>query len=526
MFCNRCGKELKDGTRFCPECGKEIVIRPRQQPPQGQSAEAGAQQTAVPQSAEIGAQQTPAPQGAETATQQAPAAGKTWLPIVIIAAAALIVLGAAAALFLLKPWENIGGQQISAYDDDDDDEEDDDEEDDEEDDKEDDKEDDEDDDNRYKEAPFGISGENTEAVTAEAPAAEAPAAEAPAAEATAAGPDTAVVKDAFLAYAKKKDFVNGCVGYFDSAFEKDEYGNQTPIRDYSRIPYGYIDCLIEDFDGDGQAEMMLPLITEGDAGKLTLVMYEYTGDVKEASQYDAGNCYFSGDYDDTMVMSYDHQGKTSIGIAIQSGAYLMADGEGLDFFEVQYDGKGFSDIGRAGYAGSDGEENEAFMKAMRDCGLEVSWDRCFNSDFHQEVLSVSGGTKLFMVEAAVNDYVRDEEIWQYSRIAGFVRYTGTSPYDFTRHEGPDPAQDYILTESSRRPLTDNDLKNLSREQLRLARNEIVARHGRKFQDEELQAYFDSKGWYRGTIWPDDFDITKRLTETERDNMEFIQKHEK
>ena len=45
---------------------------------------------------------------------------------------------------------------------------------------------------------------------------------------------------------------------------------------------------------------------------------------------------------------------------------------------------------------------------------------------------------------------------------------------------------------------------LTREQLRLARNEIYARHGRKFKDAALDEYFRSKSWYMPTIEPDNF----------------------
>ena len=36
------------------------------------------------------------------------------------------------------------------------------------------------------------------------------------------------------------------------------------------------------------------------------------------------------------------------------------------------------------------------------------------------------------------------------------------------------------------------------------RNEIYARHGRRFKDPALQRYFDSLSWYNGTIEPSDF----------------------
>ncbi|MDR0219986.1 MAG: YARHG domain-containing protein [Lachnospiraceae bacterium] len=54
----------------------------------------------------------------------------------------------------------------------------------------------------------------------------------------------------------------------------------------------------------------------------------------------------------------------------------------------------------------------------------------------------------------------------------------------------------MLPDSSARELTDSDLRGLSPEELRLARNEVYARHGRVFRDEGLQAYFDAKPWYQ------------------------------
>lgn len=50
--------------------------------------------------------------------------------------------------------------------------------------------------------------------------------------------------------------------------------------------------------------------------------------------------------------------------------------------------------------------------------------------------------------------------------------------------------EYILPESASRLLTEADLENLTQEDLRIARNEIYARHGRKFLDEGLQEYFN------------------------------------
>ncbi len=81
--------------------------------------------------------------------------------------------------------------------------------------------------------------------------------------------------------------------------------------------------------------------------------------------------------------------------------------------------------------------------------------------------------------------------------------------------------DYLLPDSSSRYLTSDDLAGLSSDELRLARNEIYARHGRKFDDAQLQDYFNGKSWYNGTINPDDFKESM-LNDYEKKNIELIQ----
>lgn len=83
--------------------------------------------------------------------------------------------------------------------------------------------------------------------------------------------------------------------------------------------------------------------------------------------------------------------------------------------------------------------------------------------------------------------------------------------------------DYILPNSAEEYLTMEDLEGLSPKELRLARNEIMARHGRKFGDPELSAYFESKDWYEGTIDGETFDAehTGELNEYELRNVNLI-----
>ena len=66
------------------------------------------------------------------------------------------------------------------------------------------------------------------------------------------------------------------------------------------------------------------------------------------------------------------------------------------------------------------------------------------------------------------------------------------------------ANDYVFPQSSSEYLIRDDLEGKTGEELRIARNEIYARHGRRFNDKTLQWYFDAKSWYQGTVAPGDF----------------------
>lgn len=84
--------------------------------------------------------------------------------------------------------------------------------------------------------------------------------------------------------------------------------------------------------------------------------------------------------------------------------------------------------------------------------------------------------------------------------------------------------EYILPESNSRYLTDSDIEGMSLREINYAKNEIYARHGRKFTSEELQTYFDSKSWYTGKYDPADFDenySSSTLNNYEKKNAEFL-----
>lgn len=82
------------------------------------------------------------------------------------------------------------------------------------------------------------------------------------------------------------------------------------------------------------------------------------------------------------------------------------------------------------------------------------------------------------------------------------------------------ASEYVIPYSNQRLLGDSDVAGLSLREINYAKNEIYARHGRKFDSQELQNYFNSKSWYYGTIEPENFDVSL-LTDVEKKNAEFL-----
>lgn len=87
-------------------------------------------------------------------------------------------------------------------------------------------------------------------------------------------------------------------------------------------------------------------------------------------------------------------------------------------------------------------------------------------------------------------------------------------------EEDETTSEYIIPDSATKKLAEEDIKNLTKEQLYYARNEIYARHGYVFKSEKLNAYFKTKSWYKGTTKAEDFDESV-LSETEIYNIKYL-----
>ena len=100
------------------------------------------------------------------------------------------------------------------------------------------------------------------------------------------------------------------------------------------------------------------------------------------------------------------------------------------------------------------------------------------------------------------------------------RYNGNTVYEITSLTYYDGA-DYIIPDSGIREIKKSEIQSFTKEKLGLARNEIYARHGRKFQMQEYQQYFKSKSWYKVNPNYNYNDDNKNLNSIELKNVETI-----
>lgn len=134
---------------------------------------------------------------------------------------------------------------------------------------------------------------------------------------------------------------------------------------------------------------------------------------------------------------------------------------------------------------------------------------------------VVGNTKYYanVSEGSTTDQVKNKTYTITAQPTG-EKYNGNTVYEITsltKYDG----KDYLLPNSGTKLLTSSDIAGMSKYDLALARNEIYARHGRKFQTAEYNDYFSSKSWYSINPNYNYSDDDSNLNEIEIKNVQFI-----
>lgn len=94
-----------------------------------------------------------------------------------------------------------------------------------------------------------------------------------------------------------------------------------------------------------------------------------------------------------------------------------------------------------------------------------------------------------------------------------------------QNQGYNAAYEFVFPYSSTNLISEFDAQILSDYELRIALNEIYARHGRRFKDKELQNYFNSTSWYVGMYESAEFDKIQDglLNDIEKKNINILVK---
>ena len=96
--------------------------------------------------------------------------------------------------------------------------------------------------------------------------------------------------------------------------------------------------------------------------------------------------------------------------------------------------------------------------------------------------------------------------------------------DYDDSDDYDYYDEYIIPDSDVCKITKSEVLALSKEERWIAKNEIYARYGRMFNNQDLQEYFDGLDWYIPTTSPDDFDESV-FSKVEKYNVRLLAKYE-
>ena len=161
------------------------------------------------------------------------------------------------------------------------------------------------------------------------------------------------------------------------------------------------------------------------------------------------------------------------------------------------------------------EEDEVVNKLLKQC--DVDYMKYLEEESSRLIAEGTPKDAVQILEDA-KELVRDQE-----KLEKLIATAEKAEAD-KKNAVAKKDSEYIIPDSNSRYLTESDISGLSLQQLNYAKNEIYARRGRKFDSVELQEYFGSKSWYRGTIEPSQF-INDMLNDYEIKNADLLSARE-
>ncbi len=273
----------------------------------------------------------------------------------------------------------------------------------------------------------------------------------------------------FAADARLAEKANAFAAYIESHDDNEYFGPSEIFPEGWEENYVFMNYKFADYDSDGEYELYIGG-KGASANYLISILDEEEGSVC---------CRFHGW--GTVEGRYSASGSESSLLIINEG-----NSSGENIFHFRLDGF------------DEGWEIHVLGESVQ--GIDGIDD--FSTDSQHN--PISSGEYFARSEEICNNCAQIEVISE----GGLDNCNSAQLAALLRSMGSVPASGYILPESDTRNITDEDIAGFSRQKLNYAKNEIYARHGRKFKSRELMDYFSSQSWYSGTIEPEDFQDSK------------------
>ena len=373
------------------------------------------------------------------------------------------------------------------------------------------------------------------------------------------GLDTNDDADVLEAFCKDKLIDGYGIFDMDQAIELGYY--ERSYSGYASPAYSSFDDRVEgvmthkiaDFDNDMRSEM---LVVRMEHSTVYLEMYEVE-DLSYVSRSasmalavigsevnnSSALTYICGDVQELNICINESGNEKYIAADCMGVSCLFADGIDNVLWISHYDGSSFVPDFEESFCGSDdsGMEDAARVcqSTLKNMGFENTADafsylsmQIMDEDGMERLVGLRGENPLvYESYSELNDYYATGDVGCLGTVnylfseGGKVTHKRFESAYATDYHSIKNNSEYILPESDSRYYSMDELMGLSAEECRIARNELFARYGRRFQDETLQAYFDSLSWYNGTIDPEDFDESV-FNEYEVANRDLIVQYEK
>lgn len=255
----------------------------------------------------------------------------------------------------------------------------------------------------------------------------------------------------------------------------------------------YIDdgCLyyeLRDMDEDNVPELFTINIENYNEGyEINTVIYEAKdGQVVQAAKKTLVGGVLGENVDSATIRFLLKDGKYICADSWQH-AFVSADGAWVNLYACYYNGAEFVETATFDFCGSDMYEIGKGETELVDQLNTMRYEKAAVAVYDRDILhfcAADEGVEALLKISLTNSMETEETQWNEKPVATVRQYNKN-----------DMNQGYILPQSNTRLLTADELKGMSKENLRIARNEIYARYGWRFEDEDLQKHFAACAWY-------------------------------